>query len=736
MPRIDLKTAVRRIYQIVDQRRKRDQLSPFFFIVGAGVSNPPIPLAWEIEEQCRQEAQRYDDTNPPESESAIDSYSRWMGKAYPSPEELQTYLRGLMQNKPISKANLRLAHLLLDGRLARTVFTPNFDDLLPKALELFGQRPLVCDHPLTVGRIRIESNDIQIVHVHGSYWFYDCCNLRHEIAARSEYGGPVSVLLDQSLRDHSPLVIGYSGWDGDILMTALQRRLSAGRLGNPIFWFCYKRESLDTLPAWLAQSNDVFFVLPDDPGPAAVAPSAPQASDPKSQLSPRGDAMAAIGDSSLTEKVPTLPANRVLDALVRKFEPATPPLIHNPLGFYADHLKQLLGTSDPEGEQDTYYGFNLVIARVERARDFEAAGQPDLLQGFRDAMSKADYRSAIRSANDIALDRLSPKEQTELVFALMDAAPGLNDNSDDEIAGYDLAIRTADLLTATGSADLRLREQVAKALFYKSITLGSLNRSEEKIAVCDDIVSRFADAKEPALRERVAWALYSKGLDLGSLKRREESIAVHDDLVSRFADAKEQVFREQVAAALFYKGLQLGFLDRREEAIAAYDDVVRRFADAKETSLQERVAKALFHKGIQLGVRDRDEEQLAVYDEVVNRFGDAKEPALQESVAEVLVGKGFTLRLLGRNEEAIAAYDDVVGRFAGAKEPVLREQVAHAILNRGTMYESSGKKESALASYEEILAQFGGDKGSEIEDIVAQARNKRDILRNEGETPA
>jgi tetratricopeptide (TPR) repeat protein len=740
MQSIDLKTAVTKIYQIVDQRRKLSLPSPFFFIAGAGVSNPPIPLAWEIEEQCKQVAQSYDDTNSPELKTTMDSYSHWLGMAYPSSEGLQRYLRGLMENKPISKANLRLAHLLLDGRLARTVFTPNFDDLLPKALELFGQRPLVCDHPLTVGRIRIESNDIQIIHVHGSYWFYDCCNLRQEIAERAGYG-PVSVLLDQSIRDHSPIVVGYSGWDGDILMSALKRRLSVGKLGTPAFWFCYKQESLDALPDWLTQSNEVFFVLPDDPVPATVIPSALQISDLKSEASPRTGSMAGIGDSSRDEKTSTLPANRVLDALVRKFEPASPPLIQNPLAFYADHLKALLGTSDPEGEQDTYYSFHKVIARVERARDSEAVEEPDLLQGFRDAMSKADYRNAIKSAKEIALDRLSLKERSELLFALIDACNGLYDNSDETISGYGLIVRAADLLALDlqaldGQADPRLQWLIAMALFDRGVVLGSLGRSEEAIADYDEVMRHFADAKEPALQVEAAQALVNKGHTLGSLGRSEEAIAVYDDVVSRFADAKEPALRGVAAMALFGRGHTLGSLGRSEEAIVVYDDVVSRFADAKEPALRGVAAGALVSKGVVLGSLGKREEAIAVYDDVMSRFVDAKEPALRERVAIALINKGVQLGTLGRNEEAIAIYDDVVSRFGDDKEPALREKVGTAILYRGMTYESSGNKEIALANYEEVLARFGGDKGSGIESRVNQARNNRDNLRNEGETSA
>jgi hypothetical protein len=99
MPSINLESAVGRIYQIVDQRRRRKPplRSPFFFIVGAGISNPPIPLAREIEIHCKQEAATYGEIASPGSDIAIDTYSYWFSKAYPSPEELQNYLRGLME---------------------------------------------------------------------------------------------------------------------------------------------------------------------------------------------------------------------------------------------------------------------------------------------------------------------------------------------------------------------------------------------------------------------------------------------------------------------------------------------------------------------------------------------------------------------------------------------------------------------------------------------------------------
>jgi len=774
MPFIDLKDAIASIRQIIDLRKdeKENSSPPFFFIVGAGISHPEIPLAAEIEEHCRKAAEKYGKTASPTSITPIDTYSHWISMAYPSAERRQAYLRRLMQDQPISKANLRLAHLLLNRTVARTVFTPNFDDMLSKALQLFGERPLVCDHPLTVNRMRIQSNDIQVIHVHGSYWHYDCCNLKDDVEGRAE-NAPMTLTIYEQMRDLSPIVVGYSGWEGDIIMSAIWRRFEAGRLPNPIFWFCFRRDSIDTLPKWLTNHPDVLFVLPEEAVQQAKLIPETESSLPSSLSIVNPGGAEKSGNTFDQAKENTLPAVRVFDALVSGFNLPTPRLTQNPLSFYAEQLRsQLVTKSQEEAALDTFYSFHTVISRVEHAAEAEQTKAPDKLQALRDAMGKADYRGAINAAGQIQLNSLPANALRELTFVLMDACEGLYDNSVDEITGYDLIVRAGTILAKQGPADPIVQEKIATALFNKGVTLGDLDRSEEAIAVYDDAVSRFADARELAFRERVAMALFNKGFRLGTLGRKEEAIAVYDDVVNRFADAREPalqkqvamtlvnkgivlgtlnrseeaiavyddvvsrfaVFKDpalqkQVARALVGKGFRLGTLNRSEEAIAVYDDVVSRFADAKEPTRQEQVAVALVNKGVRLGTLNRSEEEIAVYDDVVSRFADAKESALQERVAMALVNKGIALGTLKKSEEEIAVYDDVVSRFADAKEPALREQVAKAIFYRGMTYESSGNKEIAFTNYEEILARFGGDKGSEIEELVNKARKKLEGLR-------
>ncbi|HEY3719116.1 MAG TPA: tetratricopeptide repeat protein, partial [Roseiarcus sp.] len=89
----------------------------------------------------------------------------------------------------------------------------------------------------------------------------------------------------------------------------------------------------------------------------------------------------------------------------------------------------------------------------------------------------------------------------------------------------------------------------AKALVYKGVTLGALGRSDDAIAVYDDVLACFGAATELPLREQVANALVNKGVRLGALGRSDDAIAVYDDVLARFGAATELPLRELVASA-------------------------------------------------------------------------------------------------------------------------------------------------------------------------------------------
>jgi len=222
-------------------------------------------------------------------------------------------------------------------------------------------------------------------------------------------------------------------------------------------------------------------------------------------------------------------------------------------------------------------------------------------------------------------------------------------------------------------------------LFNKGVSLGQLERSEDAIAVYDQVLAWFADAPEPALRELVANALYNKGVRLGRLDRLEDAIVVYDQVLAWFADVPELALRRTVADALLNRGIMLRQLSRFDDAIAAFDEMLVRFADAPEPEFREQVANALVNKGITLGqLYYRSEDAIAAYDQVLARFADAPEPELREHVANALYNKGIKLGRMDRFGDALAVYDQIVARFAEAPEPTLRQTVADARRERGS----------------------------------------------------
>jgi hypothetical protein len=246
-------------------------------------------------------------------------------------------LRRLIENKPISHANLRLAHLLLGQTITNLVITTNFDDLLSRALTLFGRPHIICDHPNTVERIDPELEDLQLVHVHGTYWFYDCCNLMGELQTRAKPSVHTTLtmasLLDNVLSHRSPIVIGYSGWDGDVLMGALQRRLQT-RLPFNLYWFCHRLNTPDSLPEWLRFHEDVYFVLPTSR--EGNLQDAAEGRVKEQQSGEQFDLTVGSPSKPLSEKEreePALSAQQVLDELIQSFGLPAPELTIRPLVF-------------------------------------------------------------------------------------------------------------------------------------------------------------------------------------------------------------------------------------------------------------------------------------------------------------------------------------------------------------------------------------------------------------------
>jgi tetratricopeptide (TPR) repeat protein len=149
-----------------------------------------------------------------------------------------------------------------------------------------------------------------------------------------------------------------------------------------------------------------------------------------------------------------------------------------------------------------------------------------------------------------------------------------------------------DVVTRFGD-DPTLGYQCAWALVSKATKLIRLTELEEAVALCDDVLARFGDVSESVakdflpspqvpwypptlgyelLRESVAGALLTKAEAFSQLDRPNEAITFCDEVVARYG--AEYRLKEIVAWALIHKGDTLGRSGRLKEAITAYDEVV------------------------------------------------------------------------------------------------------------------------------------------------------------------
>lgn len=326
---------LKRTLSEIRQTLKNSTESPFFFFIGAGISTPQIPTAADMITEFKQKSHNIPIITP---NNPIDVYSAWFAEAFPQPELRRKYLEKKIEGIPISHANFRLAQLLSSDQPIKLVLTTNFDDMLSRALHLLGVSHFVYGNEEAINASNLIDSGIRIAHIHGVYRDYDLTNLKSEMGKHKAIKEKIKSILHQK----SPLVIGYSGWEGDVFMTALKEYLNETRSSRYyLYWFCFSPYNPDKFPDWLKESDNVIFVVPS-----------------------KGSNMSAI---------------RVFSHFAESLQLDLPELSRDPIGFFMKLLRKSL-PSKPADEEDVdlYNFFKRLIGfypnRITLGRDFTPIG--------------------------------------------------------------------------------------------------------------------------------------------------------------------------------------------------------------------------------------------------------------------------------------------------------------------------------------------------------------------------
>jgi len=243
-------------------------------------------------------------------------------------------------------------------------------------------------------------------------------------------------------------------------------------------------------------------------------------------------------------------------------------------------------------------------------------------------------------------------------------------------------------------------------LLNEAQTLEDDGRFYEALALIDRVLGMDADDR------LVAAALTNKARVLAELDRTDQSLAACDEVIERFADQPDLVAyaRYHRAASAFEHG-------RTAEALADVDQILRNDPRDEDDLI---IADALLLKALVL----RGEDGLALYDEVAERYLD--DDAI---TATALAWKAELLGDLKRWDQGLTVARNVIARFDGATDSDVRLRVASAHVWVAGYLARKRQWAGAIEAYGRLLDGFDATESDEMATLVGWAREQRSALR-------
>ncbi|WP_100333093.1 SIR2 family protein [Bacillus alkalisoli] len=582
-----------------------DTINPFYFIVGAGISSPVIPTATKIINECKTLTKdTYDNRN---EFIGSEEYSTWLQRALPHSKSRREYFRKLIENKPITNANFKLAHLLSKGGIGKVVITPNFDNFLSRALTLFNSNPMICDHPGTAFKIDAELDEIQLVHIHGNYLSYDCCNLTIEISDRTE-ATQMSSMLERIGGSRSPIIVGYSGWEDDIIMNYLKRRLNEPSLPYNLYWFCYKEESINSMPEWLKAHNNVVFVVSNE--------SLKNIDD---ELKPP------------IESKNFLPAEVVFESMIQKLELTEPEITKDPLNFLTNLIK---GTEDAEENNDVFFLSHVVhrLKELQLLEDRVNSNKVDYskVQTLRSLVVSSQYETSLKLLGSLQIDinELEEYQKVELIEVLV-ALIVKSRPSEEIIIASDLNYEVYESLSDENFKE-KLCLKVATCLLKKAFTLEELERYEETIDTLNGILDSLKQKDSTSFKLLFLDSLSLKAQVLAEIEQTYKAIDCLEESILRYENESSSEFQKRIAYLLVQKARLFEQIKEIDLAKNEIDRFLLKFNNSQNEDIQI-VTLIILNQYIFIGLHNEEDEKniLVIYNKLYDLYSISKNPVFK-----------------------------------------------------------------------------------------------------------
>ena len=334
-----------------------------------------------------------------------------------------------------------------------------------------------------------------------------------------------------------------------------------------------------------------------------------------------------------------------------------------------------------------------------------------LAQDRRDnAQALAAFEAALAVAN-------APHERSLALNGLADIS-FRNEQDDRALELMDQAIAAClprpDAATPT---DARVACALAEVWDDKGTLLIGFNRSKEALAVFDKSLGRFLDRvttdvprddSSRMLRRVIVRTLRTKASVLQSMERLQEAVECCDDLIRRFQAVDDGYIGKQVVRTMHSRACFLGWLGRQDKEIAGYDEVVARFGNSDDPYIIEIVLEALERKTRIYQDQEDIEMVIEICDETIRRYGEDTNRRTQDPVARAMIRRSVALGKRGDHGKELAGYDKVVLRYGNSPEALVRIHAAKALMFKSVTLNDADQSAAEMECYDEGTASLCG----------------------------
>lgn len=681
---LSLETAVNQILQSSQTKK------PFFFLIGSGVSFPSVVGTGEIIDMCKEIAKRQSKSDEEPNIGMLDSYTYWFLKAFPNAKDRQIFIKNLVCDKPVSGSAFRLAHILSSQAISNTVITTNFDELIEKALGLFGVPYISHQHPSVADQIDFEHDGIQIIHVHGTYRYYDLCNLKDEILDRAKRPDVTSVSvanrLDQLLMTKSPIIIGYGGWDGDVITGAIKRRLyglygQSMQLPYNIYWFCFDQPSLDLVPDYIKEHQNVMFVMPD----------------------------SVAREQNEFSRSSILTASDVFDMIIRSSGVPKPDLTNDPLAFFAEILEKTFSPSEKTlgTEIDDPYDILSIAHRIRHSELKNLTKDESTLEVIRDWMRVSNYAKAIQMLKNLdyeAFDQsLLPEllQKTKLVIAkIINKSPYDTNELEEVVKVFEKLEKVRSKIV---DEEMLAPQEWCEMLYAISFTTFVKQLYDKSLKYSEQIVHGFGNSNIHTTSLLVLNAQMIKAGSLIMIDRIPESLPIIDGVYDMFSnDGFPQGSKRTIALGL---SLMAQMVQSRDKEIAheIYKKSLSVIGDDSSSEMRLIKMRVLVNMSVCLEMMGRSENTLDYFNEAIDLAKGDKTGFFDLVLVGALYNKGYKLFQMKQYEESITIYRQLINEFRYKRNDYFLGSVCDSHNAIGLMLLKQGESDQSKTEFKKAL---------------------------------